>query len=104
MPFSSTPGTLSMGSPSRTAATDEATRKARNGCTLPQLISSTSSTIDAEYVPDFHPRPLTTRPRDLSESRAFDVQADARQHVVRRQVQRAAVVAEFAVGGGLAVA
>ena len=46
MPFSSTPGTLSSGSPSRMAATDEATRKARNGCTLPQLISSTSSTIE----------------------------------------------------------
>ena len=46
MPFSSTPGTLSMGRPSRMAATDEATRNARKGCTLPQLMSSTSSTIE----------------------------------------------------------
>ncbi len=29
------------------AATDEATRNARKGCTLPQLMSSTSSTIEA---------------------------------------------------------
>ena len=54
-----------------------------------------------EYVPDFHEPPL---PRGASETRAGDVQPDARQHVVRRQVQRLAVVAELAVGGGLAVA
>ena len=46
MPFSSTPGTLSMGSPSKMAATEEATRNARKGCNLPQLMSSTSSTIE----------------------------------------------------------
>ena len=53
-PFSSTPGTLSMGRPSRMAATDEATRNARNGCTLPQLMSSTSRTIDAPTYDEFH--------------------------------------------------
>src|SRR5688572_2719641 len=92
MPLSSTPGTLSMGNPSRMAATEEETRKARKGWIFPQLISSTSSTIDAN-----------TYQISISEPGAGDVQPDARQHVVRSHVQRLAVVAELAVGRGLAV-
>src|SRR5690349_14333182 len=89
-PFSSTPGTLSMGRPSSTAATDDATRNARNGCTLPQLMSSTSRTID--------PNTYASSTADLLETDAGHVQADARHHVVRREIQRLAVVTELAVG------
>src|SRR5687767_13033561 len=92
MPFSSTPGTLSMGSPSRMAATDEDTRKARKGWILPQLINSTSSTIEPK-----------TYQISILEPGAFDVQPDPRKHVVRGHVQGLAVVAELAVGGLLAI-
>src|SRR5687767_14002460 len=108
IPFSSTPGTLSSSSPSRTAATADDTKNARNGWILPQLISSTSSTIDPiTYISSTAEPLLSTHSfvfEDRSETRALHVQPDARQHVVRSQVQRLAVVAELAVCRGLAVA
>src|SRR5688572_10335907 len=98
----SRPGILSTGRPSSAQATAEATRNARNGCTLPQLMSSTSSTIEANTY-QISITPPDYSPARASETRAFDVESDARQHVVRGQVQRLAIVTELAVGRGLAI-
>ena len=101
-PFSSTPGTLSMGRPSRMRRHRRGHEECQERLDLSPADEQHQQDDRRENVHDIHLSPADER--RVSETRAVDVQADARQHVVRRQVQRLAVVAELAVRRGLAIA